>query len=37
MEYVRFIIGLQANTSKDWFDLHGKEYEEFVRQPFLIY
>lgn len=34
-QYTQFFKGLEANNSKDWFDLHRKEYEEFVRQPFL--
>ena len=34
-EYFRFFKGLEQNTRKTWFDDHRKDYETFVRPPFI--
>lgn len=34
-EYFRFFKGLEQNNNKEWFDDHRKEYETFVRAPFI--
>jgi uncharacterized protein (TIGR02453 family) len=33
-EFIDFFAALGANNSRQWFDAHRKQYEEFVREPF---
>jgi uncharacterized protein (TIGR02453 family) len=33
-EFLDFFIELAPNNNKDWFDLHRKDYEKFVKDPF---
>tara|TARA_R110000868_G_scaffold410693_5_gene699854 strand:- start:33904 stop:34563 length:660 start_codon:yes stop_codon:yes gene_type:complete len=33
--YIIFFKELSNNNNKEWFDDHRKEYEEFVRKPFI--
>jgi uncharacterized protein (DUF2461 family) len=30
---LKFLRGLKANNSKDWFQAHRADYEEYVLQP----
>lgn len=32
-EFVDFFTGLEAHNGKDWFDRHGDEYREAVKEP----
>ena len=33
-EFIHFFQGLEKNNHKEWFGIHKKEYEQYVKQPF---
>ena len=33
--YISFFKGLEKNNYKEWFDEHRKEYDDYVRKPFI--
>ncbi|MEQ8352319.1 MAG: DUF2461 domain-containing protein [Leptospiraceae bacterium] len=36
-EYIQFFRALEKNNNKEWFQKNRKEYENYVRSPFLEY
>jgi uncharacterized protein (TIGR02453 family) len=35
--FIEFFKGLAANNNKEWFDIHRKEYENYVKEPFKTF